>query len=458
MKIAHQNSKYLKNINFSELKLWDVKRYVLNCNNNFKNAVLLGKILTPAVNKISKETVKNNNYRIISKINFGGKLFLRDFNDIFSYKGNLKLVKENSIIYSKINIKSGCIYYHNQNFEPFCVSSEYPTFTFNTDLVNGFFLNLILRSKKFKEILNAKSTGISKSRVKVDEFLDIQIPLPSLEEQNRLVKNYQDKIALAKEQEEQALELESKIDVFLLSELGIERIHNKDKKQILSFINFSESRNTWGADKLLRLNSRQILFSCKYKNVLLSDYVEINPQTSLTCLNDSHKITFIPMANINAEYGIVFKKQIGTKADTKGYTKFKDGDLIWARITPCMQNGKSAVLENLENGLGCGSTEFHVLRNKSKDLFTKYLHILLRMPLLLTDATVYFTGSSGQQRVPKSYLELLSIPLPPLEIQNKIVKKVSTLKTKIKSLKEKAKENRQLAINEFEKEIFTVED
>ena len=139
---------------------------------------------------------------------------------------------------------------------------------------------------------------------------------------------------------------------------------------------------------------------------------------------------------------------------SKGYTKFQNGDLIWARITPCMQNGKSAIVDELINGYGCGSTEFHVLRNHNKQLSLEYIHILLRQSIILTDAMNYFTGSAGQQRVPKSYLENLSVPIPPFQIQNAIVAHIKESKKQVKVLRQKAKDLRIAALIEFENKIF----
>jgi type I restriction enzyme S subunit len=116
----------------------------------------------------------------------------------------------------------------------------------------------------------------------------------------------------------------------------------------------------------------------------------------------------------------------------KGYTPFEDGDLIWAKITPCMENGKSAVARNLLNGVGFGSTEFHVLRvNNSAKLLPDYLWVLLRLASIRQAAVRYFVGSAGQQRVPASFLEGLEIPLPPIGEQRLIVRNVQKQRSKV---------------------------
>ena len=180
----------------------------------------------------------------------------------------------------------------------------------------------------------------------------------------------------------------------------------------------------------------------------------INPRTDLSQLANADEMSFIPMECVSDEYGDVMELRQGKKADSKGYTKFQENDLIWARITPCMQNGKSAIVKNLANKLGYGSTEYHVVRIKSQDCSLEFVHILLRTNTILQDATHYFTGSAGQQRVPKSYLENLEIPIPPLAKQQEIAQQITNLKSQIKTLKTQAEQNKADAIKAFEQEIF----
>jgi type I restriction enzyme S subunit len=96
----------------------------------------------------------------------------------------------------------------------------------------------------------------------------------------------------------------------------------------------------------------------------------------------------------------------------KGYTYFEENDVIFAKITPCMQNGKQAVCRGLHGGFGFGSTEFHVLR-PGPELRSEWLHYFLRQPELLDDAQRYLTGTVGQQR------------LPDISIQRRIVTQLS---------------------------------
>lgn len=226
---------YLKYIPFENLNLWDVKRYYTKSDLQFENVVTLRDILKPYKKTISKEEMIKNKWQIISKINFDGELFLRDFEEIKTYKGNLNIVPENSIIYSKINVRHGCIYFHEGVKTPFGVSSEYPTFKFDETKVSGKFLHKVLRSSVFKTLLNSKTTGVSKARVKQVEFLDIKIPLPCIEEQNRIMNSYLHKIEKANKAKEETGSLEEEIEKYLFDELGYKVDSSSDSKKMVAF-------------------------------------------------------------------------------------------------------------------------------------------------------------------------------------------------------------------------------
>ena len=153
----------------------------------------------------------------------------------------------------------------------------------------------------------------------------------------------------------------------------------------------------------------------------LTDLAFINPTTTFSNIQQQEDITFIPMEAINQNLGIIDVEYTKKIEETKGYTKFKENDLIWAKITPCMQNGKSAIVRNTINGYACGSTEFFIIRCKTNTILIEYIHFILRDKRILKTAMNFFGGSAGQQRVSKDFLLNLLIPLPPLEIQQQIV-------------------------------------
>lgn len=155
--------------------------------------------------------------------------------------------------------------------------------------------------------------------------------------------------------------------------------------------------------------------------VPLGTISEINPRRpSNLQREDEEPTTFVPMAAVDDLLGAITSAELRPFIEVKkGYTYFEQNDVLFAKITPCMQNGKHAIARNLIGGFGFGTTEFHVIR--PNDVVTsEWLHLYLRQPSILEYATTFFTGAVGQQRVPKEFLENLLIPLPPLAEQQRI--------------------------------------
>jgi len=126
------------------------------------------------------------------------------------------------------------------------------------------------------------------------------------------------------------------------------------------------------------------------------------------------------MSAVDERLGVVARPEARPFIEVcRGYTYFEEGDVLFAKITPCMQNGKHAIALGLIGGFGFGSTEFHVLR-PSADVTSEWIHQFLRQPAVLTAAAAHFTGAVGQQRVPAEFLSSLKLPLPPLSEQRRI--------------------------------------
>ena len=154
----------------------------------------------------------------------------------------------------------------------------------------------------------------------------------------------------------------------------------------------------------------------------LGEYADINPSVSLSEMEPDTTVGFIPMEAVSdgatGEY-TVRERLLGEVS--KGYTRFTDGDILWAKITPCMQNGKSCLVNGLPNQIGFGSTEFHVLRVRSDLVSKEFIREFVNQETLRRIATYAFTGSAGQQRVPAAFLENLPFPELSKSRQNELV-------------------------------------
>src|SRR5687768_9104535 len=139
--------------------------------------------------------------------------------------------------------------------------------------------------------------------------------------------------------------------------------------------------------------------------VRLSDVIELNPaKPASDALAPTADVSFVPMPAVDADAGAILTPQRRPFAEVrKGFTAFRDGDVILAKITPCFENGKAAIVRQMVNGLGFGSTEFHVLRPTSAAL-AEYLYHFVRQESFRREGESEMTGSVGQKRVPAEFV------------------------------------------------------
>ena len=160
--------------------------------------------------------------------------------------------------------------------------------------------------------------------------------------------------------------------------------------------------------------------------VVLSDISEINPPTDMHRLDDNTFVSFIPMADVS-ESGEWINQQTRLLKDVRNrYTYFQEGDILFAKITPCMENGKGAHAVNLLNGIGFGTTEFHVLRAKSC-AHPRFIYHWIMNEELRRKAEARMTGSAGQRRVPASFFGEFKVPFLPLSEQRRIAEILDTI-------------------------------
>ena len=160
----------------------------------------------------------------------------------------------------------------------------------------------------------------------------------------------------------------------------------------------------------------------------LKDCVEVNPQKSkdpLILSNSIEEVSFVPMAFVG-ENGSIDCSCIKNYDEVKsGFTYFKENDVLFAKITPCMENGKGCIAKGLHNGIGFGSTEFHVLRPLDNLCNPKWLYYVSTSQEMRRSAEKKMTGSAGQRRVPAKFLEDFKISIPPIELQKQFATFVS---------------------------------
>ncbi|MDD6581090.1 MAG: restriction endonuclease subunit S [Bacteroidales bacterium] len=188
----------------------------------------------------------------------------------------------------------------------------------------------------------------------------------------------------------------------------------------------------------------------EWKEYKFSDFVEINPSVKIP---KGIPVSFVEMKDLDSSVRYCESSQ---KKELTGGSRFINGDTLFARITPCMENGKICQVRNLENGIGFGSTEFHILRGKEGVSDSNFVYYLSRWDEVRDHAEHNMEGSSGRQRVPKQAFDNLYLNLPPLETQRSIAAILSSLDDKIDLLHRENATLEQMAETLF-RQWFVVE-
>ena len=270
------------------------------------------------------------------------------------------------------------------DFEGVCANT---TFVFETKDPHAFeqrLLPFIMLSKDFTTWSIAKSKGSTNPYVLFSDLADFEFELPPLEEQKVLV----DKLWAAY------------------------RLKEAYKKILVATDEMVKSQFIEMFGNPLSLNQKNELKR-------LGECCILNPRRPNIALCDTDKVSFIPMPAVSEDGYLVDMTDEEYGKVKKGFTYFENNDVLFAKITPCMENGKGAIVHGLTNGIGMGSTEFHVLRPINGISSPYWLLALTRMPIFRERAAKNMSGTGGQKRVSASYLDHFMVGLPAMEEQRR---------------------------------------
>jgi type I restriction enzyme, S subunit len=273
-----------------------------------------------------------------------------------------------------------------------------------TKIYDEYLINVInsdIVKKQFKSI----TKGTTRARVNLTIVRDINIPLPPKEIQQQIVSKIE--------------ELFSELDK------GIEEL--KTAQQQLKV--YRQAVLKWAFEgKLTNEDVKDGKLPEGWKSKAITEVAKLNPKIpDRESIDDELEIQFLPMKLVEEiinKFHLTETKKF-KEAQKGSYTPFINGDVIFAKVTPCMENGKVAVVENLKNGIGYGSSEFHVIRC-SDELLKKYLFYFIVQDKFRNEAANAMTGAVGLRRVPKQFIENYLIPLPPIEEQQQIVQEMES--------------------------------
>lgn len=344
------------------------------------------------------------------------------------------ILNENDILFARSGATVGKAYLHkNQPYVCFFAGYMIRFVVDNTKILPQY-LFIYTQLKPYKDWVRAIQRAAAQPNINAEEYKSLPISLPPLHIQQQIVNVYNAALSQRKKKLSESKAKLASIDQYLLNELGITLPEDSHEKTFI--VNYKDVDGGRLDPSIYKKNFK--LISSRYENVKLSKHAFINPSTTYKKLTADSKISFVPMEQIDEIYSEISFMEDKKVSESTGYTRFMDGDLLWAKITPCMQNGKSAIARNLRNGYGCGSTEFFVLRPRSNELSIEYLHNILHMQIVRKTAMLHFGGSAGQQRVSSSFLEKFNLPLPPLTKQREIADHISAIRAEAKALEQEA--------------------
>lgn len=386
---------------------------------------------------VPRSSIKEPRYIRITDIDENGLISHDELGATAKIIEDKYILCENDILIARSGATVGKAYIHKPALYDCFFAGYLIRFIINTDKALPEYIFTYTQLNAYKEWVNAIQRPSGQPNINSEEYQSLEIPLPNIERQQVIVDVIKSAYLQKKQKKSEAKQLLDNVDAYILNELGITLPEIKtDLKNRIFKVNRSELEER--LDPTVYKDGIKLI-SNNYDNVKLSSVAYINPTGTFKGKDIETPISFIPMESIDEIYSEVSKLEDTTIENASGFTKFKEGDLLWAKITPCMQNGKSAIAKNLTNGLGCGSTEFFVMRNKDERLAIEYLHVILHMKCVRETAMLYFGGSAGQQRVSSAFLENFNLPLPPKDKQIEIANHVYTIRQKAKALQEEGK-------------------
>jgi len=436
--------KYLRFVHFKNVEKWYVSYYLNTYQiSSSYNLEKLGDLITPLKNKIKKSEYKGN-LKIVKKISFfDGKIHLRDSNVT---NMDLYFMPRRQLLVSNINFHQGAIAITGD--EDLVCTTHYQPYLINQNKINGIYLVLSLRCNLFQKYLsNIRANGI-KNESNFNFIKTLQIPLPSIEEQNNLISAYNSKITQAEALKKQAIKIETNIEKYLMDTLGIKQTtmqKHDNKNGFLKFVRFKDIER-WDMYNTQNATDKSIL----YPSMKLSNLIIAKPKygANYSAIPYNGEVRYIRITDINEDGSL---NNDGVSAnDFNSQYLLNDGDFLIARSGNTV--GKTFLYKSeLGKAIYAGYLiKFEINTNK---IINDYL-------LVYTKSSIYKKWINSNMRVSAqpniNSQQFLDSPIivPPLQIQDEIVNHISAEKVKIKNLKVEAENLRKAALVEFENKIF----
>lgn len=430
--------------------LWDIKRYFMTQLASSHPIVRLG-------DYIKEESAK---YNISDKAKTYGILGVNNHSGIFDayeesgakIKQKYKKMQVGWIAYNPYRVNVGSIGIRREEHHYEYISPAYVVFSCKDGLMSEYVF-LLMKTDLFNRIIRENTTGSVRQNLNYSILSNLQIPLPSLEEQNKIVAAYNATIAQADDLSQQAGDINDQIETYLKEILGT-NIESKFNKSLMSLVYYKDI-SRW--DPLFLLSNSCIV--SKYSLVKFADCIghfltdkngkslRIDPPK--TPLKD---FRYIGMEHVEKESGQIIDSPIVKGKEIKSQTiRVPHGYYIYGKLRPYLNKYWYNDLETDENEIIC-SSEFFVfdIKDGINTLYFKYVLASYIVQMQIADAM----SGARMPRISEQTFRNIQIPLPPLHIQNEIAAHITALRAEQKNLQQQASDLRTQAQQQFEQTIF----
>lgn len=443
---------FLNSTSFQLLSNWSVQ-FLLESKFSYIDKyefVPLGSFLTKSKTKTNIEDDKTYQ-RVTVKINNNGivprdKVIGKSIGTKQQY-----LIKHNQFLMSKIDARNGAFGLVPKNLDGAIVTNDFPAFNIDKSIINPEFLVLITTTKEFLKFAQSCSSGTTnRQRIDIGSFLNVQIPLPPLSEQNRIVEAYNKKIKQAEELEQKAQKLEEGIEDFLIEKLGLEKVTIKQfKKGVINLFSYSSAFDRWDMHKDSSA-SMASLKHAKYPIITIIEAFNFKKRGWKKHEHDSEYFDYIELGVVDPLIGIIESKKIAVKnAPSRATQIIKKGDLIIGTTRPYLKRF-AIVTERFDENIA--SSGFQII-SPSESYNLEFLLEYLKSDYGIKQFEFFMTGAL-YPAITSRDLKKIRIPLPPISIQNEISKKIKELKKEIQDLNQNSQFLKSNALKDFENEIF----
>ena len=380
---------------------------------------------------------------------FGGN-GIRGYVDKYNQDGTYSIIGRQGALCGNINVATGKFY-----------ATEHAVVTTLFSDIDFNWSNYILEALH----LNKYATGAAQLGVSVAHIRNVFVPIPSTKEQQHIGRKISEiievieSIELQKQKLQRAvLNTKSKIlDLAIRGKLVPQDPNDEPASVLLERIRV-EKEELIKQGKIKRDKKESVIFKGEDNSYYLKDengvtditddlpfyipdlwqwakikdILQINPRNSL---ENNLKVSFVPMLLIDNGYSGKHTDEVRLWKQVKnGFTHFKENDVGIAKITPCFENRKSTIFKNLRNGYGAGTTELHILRTYDDTILPQYLLAYIKSNLFIEKGKQNFIGVVGQQRIGRTYIENLYLPIPPLQEQQRIADQIDVIFTQLDAI------------------------